>query len=322
MKRLTALGALALGLMTVTGASAQFVPPSGPMPQIDGKMPPLIWSAKKDPTPYVYPNKPIWRIADIIADHKGKSSWVQPVVRNSEQEADYIAMAPGEKTKPRFWADDRIMFIVQSGALKVTIEGSPEFTATRGFMVSVPFRHVYTLEAVGSAPAIRFEVRHTGEAPEYPVDVTPDPLPGYTYHKVAPSPGPSKLNGADGTNPIYVDFFKDVAVGDKTSGGKFVWDDNFTSNILRGKAAPVPPDTNLGHYHTDWTEFWYVMEGKIGMKLEGMPYFVGGEGDIIIAQQGYWHRAGDDPGAPMSTRIPINPRPVIMHNFEPAPAAK
>jgi mannose-6-phosphate isomerase-like protein (cupin superfamily) len=322
MKSLPVLGALAVALMAASSASAQFVPPTGPMPQVEGKMPPLVWSAKKDLTPYEYPNKPIWRISEILAAHKGEPSWVQPIVRNSQQEADYISMAPGEKTKPKFWADDRIVFIVQSGALKVDIEGAPEFTATRGFMVSVPFRHVYTLEAVGSVPAVRFEVRHTGEVPEYPADVTPDPIPGYTYEKVHAATPPAKLYGADGTNPIYVDFWKDVAIGNKTNGGKFVWDDNFTSNILRGPGAPVPPDTNLGHFHTDWTEFWYVMEGKIGIKIEGIPYFVGGEGDIITAQQGRWHRAGDDPSAPMSTRIPFNPRPVIMHNFQPTPDAK
>ena len=39
-------------------------------------------------------------------------------------------------------------------------------------------------------------------------------------------------------------------------------------------------------------------------------------GDIITAAQGRWHRAGFDPSAPWSTRIPVNPRPPIMHNFE------
>ena len=65
------------------------------------------------------------------------------------------------------------------------------------------------------------------------------------------------------------------------------------------------------------TEFWFVQEGRIGIKIEGLPYFVADQGDIITAQAGRWHRAGNDPSAPMSTRIPFNPRPPIMHNFEP-----
>ena len=84
------------------------------------------------------------------------------------------------------------------------------------------------------------------------------------------------------------------------------------------EGAPVPPDTNKGHFHTEWTEFWFIMEGKIGYKIEGYPYFTSEPGDVVTAARGRWHRAGNDPSAPMSTRIPINPRPVILHNFEPA----
>jgi hypothetical protein len=58
------------------------------------------------------------------------------------------------------------------------------------------------------------------------------------------------------------------------------------------------------------------MEGHIGMKVEGEKYFVCDPGDVMIAAQGRWHRAGDDPSAPWSTRVPFNPRPPILHNFE------
>ena len=114
-----------------------------------------------------------------------------------------------------------------------------------------------------------------------------------------------------------VDYMKEFYGTDKPYGGKFVWDDHFTSNILRGPAAKsVPPDTELGHFHIGMTEFWFVMEGSIGIKIEGVPYFKTEPGDIITAAQGRWHRAGNDPSAPWSTRIPINPRPPILHNFE------
>ena len=53
-----------------------------------------------------------------------------------------------------------------------------------------------------------------------------------------------------------------------------------------------------------------------GMKVEGLPYFNCDPGDVMIAAQGRWHRAGDDPAAPWSTRVPFNPRPPILHNFE------
>ena len=85
---------------------------------------------------------------------------------------------------------------------------------------------------------------------------------------------------------------------------------------LPADVPPVPPDTNKGHFHVGWTEFWFIMEGKIGMKVEGLPYFNCDPGDVMIAAQGRWHRAGDDPAAPWSTRVPFNPRPPILHNFD------
>ena len=265
-------------------------------------------------TPYTAPNRPHWKLSDVKAMHKGEANFVQPIVRNKDQEADYISMAPGTSTKKKMWPDDRIIFIVREGALKVSIDGYEPFTATKGFMVNVPFRHMYTLESTGTVPALRFEVRQVGSTPIYPTDVTPDPVKGMTYVKVTNLTGPAKEKES---NPIYVDYDKEFLGSEKAYGGKFVWDDHFTSNILRGKAqTAVPPDSEKGHFHIGWTEFWMVMEGSIGIKIEGVPYFHTEPGDIITAAQGRWHRAGNDPSAPWSTRIPINPRPPILHNFE------
>jgi len=294
-------------------ASAQFLGKED-MPTTNFPKGTVFWSPKPTtPTPYTAPNKPHWKLSEILDAHKGQGSWVQPIVRNKDQEGDYISMAPGEKTKKKMYSDDRVVFIVWGGDLKVSIDGYDTFTAKKGFMVNVPFRHMYTLESVGSEPALRFEVRQTGSVPIYPVDVTPDPVKGMTYTKVTNLTGPAKEKES---NPIYVDYMKEFNGTEKGYGGKFVWDDHFTSNILRGKGAPVPPDTNKGHFHVGWTEFWFIMEGKIGMKVEGLPYFNCDPGDVMIAAQGRWHRAGDDPAAPWSTRVPFNPRPPILHNFE------
>ena len=317
MRTLLKVGAIAAVLLAASPVSAQFVPPSQPMAQVEAsKMTSEYWAPKRGVTPYKAPNRVHWKLAEILAAHRGDGDWVQPLVRNSEQEADYIALAEGHKTEAKMYADDRVVFIVQDGQLRVSIDGAEPFVATKGFMVTVPFRHPYTLEALGDKPALRFEVRHAGAVPLYPLSSKPKDLPGYNYVRVTGTPGPSKLNSLN-NNPLYVDFWKDVAVGDHTNSAKFVWDDNFTSNILRGKAAPVPPVTNKGHFHADWTEFWFIMEGKIGYQIEGFPYFEADQGDIVIADTGRWHRAGNSPNAPMSTRIPFNPRPVILHNFEP-----
>ena len=265
-------------------------------------------------TPYVAPNRPHWKLSEILASHKGQTDWVQPIVRTREQEADYISLGAGKVTKKKMYAAARVVFIVWDGAIKVSIDGKEPFTATKGFFVNVPFRHMYTLETTSSTPSLRFEVRAAGSPPLYALTETPDAYPGRPYVKVRGTPGPAK----EDSNPLYVDYMKEFNGSEKAYGGKFVWDDHFTSNILRGKAAAsVPPDTALGHFHVDFTEFWFIMEGKIGIKIEGMPYFTTEPGDIMNAAQGRWHRAGNDPGAPWSTRVPFNPRPPILHNFEP-----
>ena len=312
-------GLLLCATLAIVGAAvptaAQFSGREDPMPVTQPKMPGEYWAPKQTTlTPYTAPNRPHWKLSEILAAHRGQGDWVQPIVRNTEQSADYVSLGAGRKTKAKFYPDDRVIFIVWDGSVRVSIDGVEPFTATKGFMVNVPFRHTYTVENVGGRPALWFEVRQAGSVPMYPASETPDPVAGRTYVKVTGNPGPAKDRD---TNPIYVDFFKTIAVGEKPYNGKFVWDDHFTSNILRGKAADsVPADTNKGHFHTEWTEFWFIMEGRVGYKIEGYPYFVSEPGDIVAAAKGRWHRPGNDPSAPMSTRIPINPRPVIMHNFE------
>lgn len=316
MKTIFCLGA-ATAIMMSSGALAQFLPDdkSDPMPVTAPKIAENYWSAKPTVmTPYVAPNKVHWKLADILAAHRGKTDWSQPIVRNTEQEADYISLGVGKKTKALMYADDRVVWIVQDGSMRVTIDGVEPFTATKGFMINVPFRHFYTIETLGDRPSLRFEVRQAGSPPLYRASETPDAYPGHTYVKVRGNPGPAKDRDS---NPTWVDFGKQIAVADRPYNGKFVWDDHFTSNILRGKAQQPQPDSSRGHFHGGWTEFWFIMEGKIDYKIEGFPLFTADQGDVVAAVKGRWHRPSNNPGVAMSTRIPFNPRPVILHNFDP-----
>jgi mannose-6-phosphate isomerase-like protein (cupin superfamily) len=254
-----------------------------------------------------------WKLSEILAAHRGQTDWVQPIVRNQDQDADYISMGVGRKTKSQFYADDRMIFIVQSGAIRVAIDGVEPFAATKGFMVNVPARHIYTLETIGEAPSLRFEVREDGAPPLYPASTSPSTFPGRVYVKVTGRPGPWVDRE---TNPIYFDFLTNVADG-KSPSSNFIRDDHFVVNIVRGKGVPVPPDSDKGHFHVNATEFWFIMEGKVGYKIEGFPYFEADQGDIVTAAKGRWHRATNSPNSAISTRIPINPRPPILHNFEP-----
>src|ERR1700742_1947776 len=100
--------------------------------------PRLVWAAQPVPeTPYKAPNKLIWRIADIMKAHAGKASWKQLIVHTRDFDGEWISMAPGEKSKTQFYADDRVFWWVKSGQLRVTIEGQEPFIATKGFLVDV-----------------------------------------------------------------------------------------------------------------------------------------------------------------------------------------
>jgi quercetin dioxygenase-like cupin family protein len=283
------------------------------------------WSPKPVPlTPWAAPNKPIWRLNEILDAHKGKADWVQPIVHNGDYDASYISLAPGGKTKPQFWADDRIFWYLASGQIRFHIQGQEPFVASKGFLVQVPYRNAYWLETVGDAPSVRLEVTKSGRTPVFPVEdkANPGPAPvvdGKVYILASYRTPPDKY---DAVNKPYVDFWGDFVKRPATPGDHpFVADTTNFMNIIRGHGTPTPPDSNKGHFHVDFSEFWVIAEGTVDYKLEGMPVFTANVGDVVYAPQGRWHRASWA-GDGMSTRIAINPRPYGMHNFDPDSGAK
>jgi mannose-6-phosphate isomerase-like protein (cupin superfamily) len=78
--------------------------------------------------------------------------------------------------------------------------------------------------------------------------------------------------------------------------------------LIRGMAVPTPPESDQGHFHIDYSEFWYIMEGKMTYKIEGVPVFTADQGDVMYAPHGRFHRtsfAGDG----VATRLAIFPLP-------------
>src|SRR5450631_3707038 len=99
MKSKLFIAAAAMALLAPLAASAQFLGKEDNATTAN-KMEGQYWSPKPTVmTPYVAPNKPHWKLSEILAAHKGKSDWVQPIVRNKDQEGDYISMGAGQKTK-------------------------------------------------------------------------------------------------------------------------------------------------------------------------------------------------------------------------------
>ena len=282
------------------------------------------WSPKPVPmTEWKAPNKPIWRLNEIMDAHKGKAGWDQPIVRDQDYAADYISMAAGAKTKPQFWADDRIFWYVASGQIRFHIEGQEPILASKGFLVQVPYRNVYWMETVGSEPSVRLEVVRSHRTPLYPAaqgDTGPAPTAkGKTYVLVSYGTPPDPYTDK---NKPYLDFWGDFVKRPAARGNNaFVSDTTNFMNVIRGHGTPTPPDSNKGHFHIDYNEFWVIAEGTIDYKMEGMKVYTANVGDVVYAPQGRWHRASWA-GTGMSTRIAINPRPEGMHNYDPESGAK
>ena len=285
----------------------------------------LVWAPKPTQlTEYEAPNRPLWKLTDVLAMHQGQASWRQPIIRDALLEADYVQMAPGQSTPRQFFGDTRSWFMVWDGQVRVNINGVEPFVASKGYMVQVPLMVDYSLEVVGNTPALFFDVRVTG-SPLYYTDVnlTPPATPGVTWYRGSRSaPRAAQLDTAaavptysDGRR-VYVDFFKEVVEGaGPFRPSAFVDDDRGFFNVIRGRGAPTPPETNLGHFHTYGTEFWFIPEGTIEVLIEGVGLVSGGPGDIITAAEGRFHRAGAA-GDGMSTRIATNGYPEGLHVYQ------
>jgi mannose-6-phosphate isomerase-like protein (cupin superfamily) len=296
MKSLTS-GLLALGMvLAATPVFAQAAGENGP--------PRIVWAAHKlQETPYRPPNKPIWHIADILKAHAGKASWDQPVLLTRDYDGHYISMAPGEKTKCLFYADDRTFGWIYSGQMKITIDGQEPFTATKGFMFDVPGRLSYCFENTGTEPVVFYRNTPAGQVPSYYESETPAPIKGYRYEKdLSRSTG-----GYEGVNQPYLDFNAYAAGGGKSRD--FAFDGHTAAHIIRAKGIDaLPSDKSWGHFHENMVEAWVVVESKLDVLISGVGLVHGDTGDVINANEGRWHRATCAPGAGTCTRWAMTPR--------------
>lgn len=282
----------------------------------------LSWTPKGAPMPYTGVNKPIWRIADILAKHAGQKNWTEDVIETERYSAKWISMAPGEKTRTQFYGDDRTVWIVWGGKIRFTIKGQEPFVASKGFLVQVPLRVPYSLEVVGDEPGLRLEITRGGALPSYPLDSGPAPKPiaGQHYEKIS-YPTKPVAGGMDvytEKNQPYLDFMKDYVQADPdVKKGRlhlFVTDADNQAAIIRGQGVAIPPDTNLGHFHVANDEFWFIPEGKIAYQIEGVGLIVAGPGDLVLVPPQRFHRASFAPGQ-VDTRIAFNRSPTMLHNY-------
>ena len=302
--------ALTAASLCLTPAQAQTPPGRAPV----GPPPMYAWSTKPTKlTPYVAPQRPHTKLADVLARHRRDANWSEVIVDDGQMHAEWIQAAPGQKTKTQMLEDHRLGFIVWDGQLKVTIAGQEPFIAAKGFMVQVPFRTPYSLETVGDKPSLRFEVKPAAAVIAYAGDETPPPpVKGQTWYRARITE--SDTYERQKSKP-YLDFFKAVE-GPPRPMGSFISDDRSFMNIVRQRGIPQQPDWVKGHFHVNYGEFWFIMEGQVGYKIEGLDYFVAEPGDIVYAAAGRFHRA-QSTGTGMGTRIPLNGYPYGAHHYDP-----
>jgi mannose-6-phosphate isomerase-like protein (cupin superfamily) len=173
----------------------------------------------------------------------------------------------------------------------------------------VPYRNIFSIEVVGDKPALFLEVNAADAQTLYPADETPVPVPGMEFVKV-------RISGKgnyDERNKPFVDF--NALVASNGRAGSFVVDDRAFANIIRGMPQADNPK-DKGHFHEVSAEFWFVLEGQIEYKIEGLPTFVANQGDVVYVPKQTWHRA-HHAGTGYSTRVAMNGYPDLLHDYQP-----
>ena len=293
----------ALGLTLVTTFGLAFVSAQGPVNQ-------LVWAPKvaklNDWTP---PHRPHTKLVDLLSAHRGQTEWAQTIVDDDTLHADYISMGPGKRTPRRMNADTREWWVVQSGQIRFTIDGIDPFVASKGYLVQVPYRTMYTMETVGNEPSLRFEVNIARALKMYPMDVTPSPMPGYQFMAARVA----GRGAYDERNKPFLDFPALVASGGR--GGAFVSDARGFANVILGRGIPPPDPANKGHYHEESPEFWFILLGQIRYTIEGLQTFVADQGDIVYVPKQRFHLASFA-GDGLACRLAMNGYPDLAHAFD------
>jgi hypothetical protein len=263
-----------------------------------------VWAAQKTPeTKYGPINRPIWHIADVLKSHRGQARWEQKVLLNRDFDGRYVQMAPGDKTKCMFYADDRAWGWVYSGQLKVTIDGQEPKILPKGWVFNVAPRLSYCLETVGSEPVVYYRTTPAGQVPSYPESETPAPIPGYTYFK-------AKITSTGGYDSFNLPFFNvDEYGASDRKGERFLYDGHTSSNLnIGGNLTALPPDTSWGHFHENMQEVWLNVYGEVCALISGEGVVHGLYGDLLNANEERWHRATSCPNTGRSIRMAITPR--------------
>lgn len=290
------------------------------------------WAPKPaKPPAYTAPHRPHVKLAAVRARHAGEGRWREVVVDDAYLRSAYVQSAPGDRLSSRFHPETRTWWVVLEGELRFTIEGVEPFVARKGSMVQVPLQTVYSMETVGSKPALRFETGVAGARTLYPRTETsaaagnddggaarpPEALAGFEWVPV--KLGRRRGLWGEGNRP-HVTFEEMMSSAKPDERGlsvqQFVKDDRGASNFISGwekSLAPLNPK-DKGHFHPECAEYWLIMAGQMRYAIEGQDVIIASEGDVVYVPPFTYH-APRFHGPEQAVRLSMNGYPYISHLF-------
>lgn len=278
-----------------------------------------LYAPKGAPAVYTAPHKPITRLADLKAKHKGKPSWRELIVDDRHLRSEYLFLPPGHRHPKALHPDTRAWWVVMQGEVKFTFETQQPFTAKKGAIVQVPYQTLFEYEVTGSQPALLFETNIAGAKTLYANKADAPPLPG---HEWIPVSARNREIGKwqRGNKPLttYDEVAAKLEKGELKGTQRIVEDDRGTANFIYGYNSKLPPldEKVRGHYHPEGAEYWLIMSGQIRYPIEKIGVVIASEGDVVYVPPFTFHAPrwwGDGP----SCRLAMNGFPYISHLFDP-----
>ena len=314
MKSLNTLVVLAMAWGAAPVLAQTPTPPAPPAPgyprRIGGlrpaaKMGPPAWCGPRTRIPKrrTPPNKPIWHIAGSSSRIRVRRAGNRKVLLTRDFDGRYVQMAPGDKSKCMFWADDRAWGWVYGGQVKVTIDGQEPKVLPKGWGVKWPPRLSYCLETAAASRSCISSLRRRGK---YHLirRMRPRRRLRATHTRRSRSIRPAVTTRSTCHSSMSM-----IMGASTRTGERFLYDGHTSSNLNIGPPlTQLPPSNSWGHFHENMPEIWLNVWGNVCALISGEGVVQGEYGDLINANEERWHRATSCPNTGRSIRMAITPR--------------
>lgn len=280
-----------------------------------------LWAPKGQPAVYKAPNKPHWKLKEVLAKHAGKTDWREVIVDDDYLHSEYVSTKPGNGVKRAIHPDTRSWWVVMDGEVTFDIEKVGKVSGKKGAMIQVPMQTFFSYEATGTKPLLMFETNIAKAKTLYEADMAPPKIAGWDWIPVK-MPTRRVADFLFNNKPVVT--FDEVAGklerGELKGTIHIVEDARGTANFIYGYNSKLPPldVKNKGHYHPECAEYWLILKGQIRYPIEKVGVVIAEEGDVVYVPPFTWH-APRWWGEGASCRLAMNGYPDISHLFDGAP---